>query len=108
MCVKQAVCRSTAPAPPRRFTTPRTFLPTALHALKRAGRVGAVGITGLPLPVFRKVLDAVPPGTVDVVRRAFFYSLARCNLDATKLNTLKYVAYSVVSAGVVVLPYDPV
>jgi L-galactose dehydrogenase len=40
----------------------------ALNALKRAGKVGAVGITGLPLPVFRKVLDNVPPGTVDVVR----------------------------------------
>ena len=40
----------------------------ALQALKQQGKIGFVGITGLPLRVFRRVLDRAPPGLVDVVR----------------------------------------
>lgn len=39
----------------------------ALLALREQGRIGHVGITGLPLKVFPSILDRVPPGTVGAI-----------------------------------------
>lgn len=56
-------------------------LPTLL-ALKRAGRIGHVGITGLPLKVFRSVLDRVPDGTVETVLSFCHYELNDTSLES--------------------------
>lgn len=53
----------------------------ALHALKRAGRIGHVGITGLPLRVFRAVLDRVPDGVVETVLSFCHYELNDTSLE---------------------------
>lgn len=58
----------------------------ALQSLKAAGVVGHVGITGLPLELFRQVIDRVPPGTVETVLSFCHYCL---NDDALA----DYVAY---------------
>lgn len=47
----------------------------ALQRLKEAGKVRFIGITGLPLKIYKYVLDRVPPGTVDVVLSYCHYSL---------------------------------
>mmetsp|Transcript_37035 Transcript_37035/g.82332 ORF Transcript_37035/g.82332 Transcript_37035/m.82332 type:complete len:328 (+) Transcript_37035:137-1120(+) len=39
----------------------------ALVKLREEGKVRHIGITGLPLAIYKYVLDRVPPGTVDVV-----------------------------------------
>lgn len=49
-------------------------LPTLL-ALKRQGIVRHIGITGLPLGIFRSILDRVPEGTVDTVLSFCHYEL---------------------------------
>src|SRR5581483_1576404 len=49
-------------------------LPT-LHELKRAGKVGHVGVTGLPLRALRNVLDRVPEGTVETILSFCHYEL---------------------------------
>ena len=47
----------------------------ALHALKAAGKVRYVGITGLPLAKLRYILDRVPAGTLDTVLSFCHYCL---------------------------------
>lgn len=47
----------------------------ALLKLKAIGKIRFIGITGLPLKIFRYVLDRVPEGTVDVVLSYCHYSL---------------------------------
>lgn len=47
----------------------------ALHALKVAGKVRYVGITGLPLAKLRYILDQVPAGTLDTVLSFCHYCL---------------------------------
>lgn len=47
----------------------------ALQKLKEAGKVRFIGITGLPLKIYKYVLDRVAPGTVDVVLSYCHYSL---------------------------------
>jgi len=47
----------------------------ALHALKEQGLVRHVGITGLPLGVFRSILDRVPAGTVETILSFCHYEL---------------------------------
>jgi aryl-alcohol dehydrogenase-like predicted oxidoreductase len=47
----------------------------ALHALKAAGKVRYVGITGLPLVKLRYILDRVPAGTLDTVLSFCHYCL---------------------------------
>ena len=47
----------------------------ALVKLREAGRIGYIGITGLPLQVFRNVLDRVDPGIVDTVLSFCHYEL---------------------------------
>jgi hypothetical protein len=77
-----------------------------LQALKRAGRVGSVGITGLPLPVFRRVLDAAPPGLVDVVRtRATLTTCAHSQQPAVMLMGAAQMPTQVLSYGHLTL-YD--
>eukprot|EP00192_Tetraselmis_astigmatica_P013108 CAMPEP_0117667070 /NCGR_PEP_ID=MMETSP0804-20121206/10749_1 /TAXON_ID=1074897 /ORGANISM="Tetraselmis astigmatica, Strain CCMP880" /LENGTH=327 /DNA_ID=CAMNT_0005474729 /DNA_START=171 /DNA_END=1154 /DNA_ORIENTATION=- len=47
----------------------------ALLKLKQQGLTRFIGITGLPLKIFKYVIDRVPPGTVDVVLSYCHYSL---------------------------------
>jgi aryl-alcohol dehydrogenase-like predicted oxidoreductase len=58
----------------------------ALHALKVAGKVRYVGITGLPLAKLRYILDRVPAGTLDTV-------LSFCHYCLTDDSLADYVAY---------------
>ena len=39
----------------------------ALAKLKAAGRIGSIGVTGLPLKVFRSVLELAEPGVVETI-----------------------------------------
>ena len=54
----------------------------ALLALKRAGRIGHIGITGLPLKVFPAVLDRTPPGLVETILSFCHYELNDTSLDS--------------------------
>lgn len=54
----------------------------ALVALKRAGRIGHVGITGLPLKIFPAVLDRVPDGDVETVLSFCHYELNDTSLES--------------------------
>ena len=47
----------------------------ALHRLKEQGLVRHVGITGLPLKVFRSLIERVPPGTVETILSFCHYGL---------------------------------
>ena len=53
----------------------------ALGKLRDAGRVGHLGITGLPLKVFPAVIDRVTPGTVSAVLSFCRYCLNDTALD---------------------------
>jgi L-galactose dehydrogenase len=55
----------------------------ALVKLRDAGRVGHLGITGLPLKIFPAVIDRAPPGTVAAV-----LSFCRYCLNDTALESL--------------------
>jgi L-galactose dehydrogenase len=58
----------------------------ALVSLKKQGKVGHVGITGLPLALFRKVIDAVPEGTVESILSFCHY----CLNDDSLLDEVPY------------------
>lgn len=53
----------------------------ALLALKRAGRIGHVGITGLPLKIFSAVLERAPEGQVETVLSFCHYTLNDTSLE---------------------------
>jgi L-galactose dehydrogenase len=53
----------------------------ALHQLKDAGRIGHVGITGLPLNVFIKVIDQVDPGMVETILSFCHFELNDSSLE---------------------------
>jgi len=55
----------------------------ALARLRELGRIGHIGITGLPLKIFPAVLDRAPPGTVNVI-----LSFCRYCLNDTGLESL--------------------
>jgi L-galactose dehydrogenase len=55
----------------------------ALVKLREAGRIRHIGITGLPLKVFRAVLDRTPPGIVETI-----LSFCRYELNDTALADL--------------------
>ena len=55
----------------------------ALVQLRTAGRIGHIGITGLPLKVFPGVLDRVAPGVVETI-----LSFCRYELNDTALDSL--------------------
>ncbi len=59
----------------------RETLP-ALAALKAQGLVRHIGVTGLPLAALRRVLDAAPPGAVDVVLSYCHHTLFDASLPA--------------------------
>lgn len=58
----------------------------ALVDLKKAGKVGHVGITGLPLHLFSKVIDRVPQGTVETILSFCHY----CLNDDALLDEIPY------------------
>lgn len=58
----------------------------ALHALKEAGKVRHVGITGLPLAKLRYIIDRVPAGTVETV-------LSFCHYCLNDDSLAEHVAY---------------
>ena len=60
----------------------RETLP-ALVKLRDAGRIGHIGITGLPLKIFPAVLDRASPGVVETV-----LSFCRYELNDTSLDSL--------------------
>ncbi len=60
----------------------------ALLQLRQAGRIGHIGITGLPLKVFPAVIDRVPPGTVETVLSFCHYALN----DSSLASLLPYLA----------------
>jgi len=53
----------------------------ALLELKKAGKVRHIGITGLPLGIFKHVLDRVPEGTVDCILSYCHYTLCDSTLE---------------------------
>ncbi|MCX6953348.1 MAG: aldo/keto reductase [Verrucomicrobia bacterium] len=55
----------------------------ALVRLRERGRIGHIGITGLPLKVFPAVLDRTPPGVVETI-----LSFCRYELNDTALDGL--------------------
>lgn len=55
----------------------------ALVALRQAGRIGHVGVTGLPLKIFPAVLDRAGPGVVDTI-----LSFCRFQLNDSGLGEL--------------------
>jgi L-galactose dehydrogenase len=55
----------------------------ALVELRNAGRIGHIGITGLPLKIFPAILDRVGPGVVETV-----LSFCRYELNDTALDSL--------------------
>ncbi len=54
----------------------------ALLELKSAGRIGHIGITGLPLKIFPAILDRVPPGTVETILSFCHYELNDTSLES--------------------------
>ena len=68
-------------------------------------QVRHVGITGLPLAVFRRVLDQAPHGLVDVVRYAGSATMRCARIDAA-VQVLSYCHYSLVDDTLAsLLPY---
>lgn len=59
----------------------------ALAALRDAGLVRHIGITGLPLKIYRSVLDRAPPGAVDVTLSYCHY----CLNDRTLADFIPYL-----------------
>ncbi len=54
----------------------------ALLKLKQAGRIGHIGITGLPLKIFPAVLDRTPPGLVETILSFCHYELNDTSLES--------------------------
>lgn len=75
----------------------------ALNKLKKAGKIGAVGITGYPLEIFPYVLSCVEPGSVDTVLSYCHYCLQNDRLrllfDALKKHNVGVINASPLSMG---------
>ena len=54
----------------------------ALVRLRTAGRIGHIGITGLPLKIFAAVIDRIDPGIVETVLSFCRYELNDSSLDS--------------------------
>jgi L-galactose dehydrogenase len=54
----------------------------ALVGLRAAGRIGHIGITGLPLKIFGEVLARAAPGTIDVALSFCHYELNDTSLES--------------------------
>lgn len=70
----------------------------ALHQLKTAGRIGHVGITGLPLNIFPKVIDQVDPGMVETILSFCHFELNDTSLESL-LPYLKEKRVGVINAS---------
>lgn len=70
----------------------------ALLRLKQAGRIGHVGITGLPLKIFPGVIDRVPAGQVETVLSFCHYELNDSSLE-TLLPYLRRKGVGVINAA---------
>ena len=70
----------------------------ALHKLKAAGRVGHVGITGLPLKALRNVLDVVGEGVVETVLSFCHYELNDTSLTQL-IASLKGTGVGIINAS---------
>lgn len=70
----------------------------ALQRLKEQGLVRHIGITGLPLGVFRSILDRVEPGTVETILSFCHYELNDSSL-AELLPGLKEQGVGVINAS---------
>lgn len=70
----------------------------ALLRLKQAGRIGHVGITGLPLKIFRSVLERVPAGQVETILSFCHYELNDSSLE-TLLPYLKEKGVGTINAA---------
>jgi L-galactose dehydrogenase len=55
----------------------------AMVKLRTAGRIGHIGITGLPLKIFLSIIDRAPPGVVETI-----LSFCRYELNDTALDSL--------------------
>jgi L-galactose dehydrogenase len=53
----------------------------ALLQLKQAGRIGHIGITGLPLKIFSTVIDRTPSGLVETILSFCHYGLNNTSLE---------------------------
>lgn len=71
----------------------------ALQQLKAEGLVRHIGITGLPLKIFKYVLDRVSPGTVDTALSYCHYTLNDRGLD-TLLPYLQEKQVGIINASV--------
>ncbi|BDA42515.1 L-galactose dehydrogenase [Coccomyxa sp. Obi] len=71
----------------------------ALQKLKEQGLVRYIGITGLPLKIFRSVLDRVGPGVVDTVLSYCHYCLNDTSLESI-LPYLKEKGVGVINASI--------
>lgn len=70
----------------------------ALARLRESGRVGHIGITGLPLRIFPAVVDRVPPGLVETVLSFCHYALNDDSL-ATLLPFFRERGIGVINAA---------
>src|SRR5581483_7639472 len=70
----------------------------ALAKLRAAGRIGHIGITGLPLKVFPAVLDRAAPGLVETILSFCRYELNDTALDSL-LPYLKQKGVGVINAS---------
>jgi L-galactose dehydrogenase len=70
----------------------------ALVKLRSAGRIGHIGITGLPLKIFPAVIDQVDPGTIDVILSFCHYELNDSSLAAL-LPTFRERGVGVINAA---------
>ncbi|EIE20954.1 L-galactose dehydrogenase [Coccomyxa subellipsoidea C-169] len=71
----------------------------ALQRLKEQGVVRFIGITGLPLKIFRTVLDRCAPGTVDVILSYCHYCLNDTSLESI-LPYLEQKGVGVINASI--------
>lgn len=70
----------------------------ALLKLKAAGRARHIGVTGLPLKIYRTALAQLPPGTLDVALSYCHYSLNDRSL-LTLLPELQRAGVGVINAS---------
>jgi len=70
----------------------------ALTRLRAQGRIGHIGITGLPLKIFPGILDRVPPGTVNALLSFCRYCLNDTGLEPL-LPYLQGKAVGVINAS---------
>lgn len=70
----------------------------ALVKLREAGRIGHIGITGLPLKIFKDVIDRVPEGVVEAILSFCHYELNDSSLESL-LPYLKSKHVGVINAS---------